>query len=189
VRAPATMVDRKRPLRGLAPPVLAAILAGGLAAPARAHHGPDFGWHYDTHYKLVFLGTPESDDVQVSFTCGKPGFATLLLVVKPGHAPAVERVTLRVATADPARPGGWRHEDFRLRMKRSRGDEDSGADVLEAVVPVRGGLAERLAGDGAARFGAVGGSRASWLPLWERDRWVPLKGAQVVIRKLQALCG
>ena len=183
------MMDLKRLLGGSAPPVLTALLAGGLPAPARAHHGPHFGWHHDTPHRLFFLGTPESDDVQVSFTCGKPGFATLVLVVKPGTAPAVEFVTLRVATKDAAQPGGWRQEDFRLRMKRSRGDDDSGADVLEAVVPVRGGLVERLAGDGAARFGAVGGPRASWLPLWERDRWVPLKGAQVVIRKLQALCG
>jgi hypothetical protein len=165
------------------------VAAGFGAAQARAHHGPRFGWHYDAEYRLFFLGTPDSDDVRVSFTCGKPGHATLALIVKPGTAPAVEAVTLRVASEDRAQPGGWLNEDFRLRMKRSRGEADSGADILEAVVPVRGGLVERLAGDRAARFGAVGGPGSPWRPLWERERWVSLKGAAVVIRKLQALCG
>jgi hypothetical protein len=168
---------------------LIGLLAAALPAPARAHHGPHFGWHYDTRHKLFFLGTPESDNVQVSFACGKPGHATLVLVVKPGRAPAAETVTLRVAAEDAARPGRWLNDDFRLRMKRSRGDEDSGADVLEAVVPLRGGLVERLAGERAARFGAVGGPRSQWRPLWDREPWVSLEGARVVIRKLQALCG
>jgi hypothetical protein len=180
-------MDLQRLSRSTALRLCASVLALGLGA-AQAHHGPHFGWHYDTEYKIFFLGTPESDDVQVSFACGKPGFATLVLIVKPGKAPAVESVTLRVASEDAAQPGGWLNEDFRLRMKRSRGDDDSGADVLEAVVPLQGGLVERLAGERAARFGAVG-ARSQWLPLWERERWISLKGAAVVIRKLQALCG
>ncbi|HEX2553514.1 MAG TPA: hypothetical protein VHL98_07425 [Microvirga sp.] len=164
--------------------VAAAALAIGLApTDARAGQGQAYAWHHETAYKLVFFGIPESDGVAVSLTCDRPGAVSLALFVDRSRtAPARSRLRLRVVGPGPG------FEDFTLPVKRTPGDDDSGTDTLAAVIPLNGRFMARLMADGAERFGAVAGPGGPWLPLWGRERWITLDGAQAPLRRLRTWC-